>query len=209
MNAPAKIRLHGVSLPFAPIAASDPAPRKTPLEAYQESRIPKPGAFDRVSVPTAIQRAAIESGILLAALTEPRSAGQIAEGIGEDVTRVAKALSLLERRGEVCQIKKSSCASLWCKPGTRWEGKTVKRSIKHMTRDDYRAEALAKVEARYARILALIEAGRCMTHMLYGKVDRSNAGVEADLATLRKLGRIRSTRRVIDGKLRAIYEVAQ
>lgn len=200
-----------ISLAFVPITAGGKTPiGKTPLEAEQESRIPKPGTFDRYkNATTKEQRQAVQSCIVLGALTEPKSSVQVAEQIGEDQRRVAKAMSLMENRGEVVRIKNPGGSTLWCKPGTVYKGIKRTASAKAKSWDEYMREVADRKADRRKAILELVKSGVSTIAEIRIAIGISEGMTGDIMREMKEDGILTSEIRNVQGGRRMVYEVAK
>lgn len=116
---------HKITLPpfpdmtFGP--AAQPAPRKTPLEAYQESRIPaRPPEVAEPKPRPEPSRATIDPAPILKMLRKgPMTAAAIAKAIGFPTERVSTTLRNCRKQGQVVgeHEKSKRHSMLWALPG--------------------------------------------------------------------------------------------
>ena len=215
MNAPAKIRLHGVSLPFAPIAADDPAPRKTPLEAYQESRIPLGGALqgrDTRTPTTEPPREALAMDRIVEIVCKgPTTAAIIAREMGLPVERMSTALRNLRKAGRVAMVdrKGKGQPNIWHQPGYVFPEKTEASGRNFAKARAMRTKkATARRDDCAARVIELLRDGPMARAEIQQHFDLSRSALNVLLTSMTDEGTL--SRRMPDGRGKQyVYEVAQ
>ena len=158
MNATAKIRLHGVSLPFAPIEP-DAAPRKTPLELAQAARMPLGGALSGTGTrkpATEPAREALELAPIVAILAGgPITAAEVARKLNLPTERVTKALTMLRSDGKaVMQSRKARClANLWGVPGAEFPPEPIRVARGSAPKEDPRRKTTSQRIPQFLRLI--------------------------------------------------------